>query len=200
MEQYTTNIDPEQEPQADPEAPRGTKKSFLRDLIETVLLALVLFLLLNTLTSRVRVYNVSMQPTLKQGYLLVVNKIVYRVAEPKRGDVVVFHHNGNKNEDYIKRMIGLPGDVVSVANGVVSINGEVLTEPYIREMPFYSGTWTVPAGEYFVLGDNRNDSSDSHEWGFVKKDWLVGKAFFIYYPFDQIKVLSAPQQVRDAGK
>ena len=163
----------------------GSEKSargFWRDLIETVLMALALFLLLNTITSRVRVYNVSMQPTLYEGNLLVVNKLAYKFGEPKRGDIIVFHYRGTANEDYIKRVIGVPGDRVEIGSGVVRVNGQALTEPYIAELPGYTGMWEVPEGELFVLGDNRNHSSDSHDWGFVRQEWVVGKAVIIYWP------------------
>lgn len=173
-------------------------KGFWRDLFETLLMALVLFFILNAFTSRVRVFNVSMQPTLKQGYLLLVNKMAYKLGDPKYGDVVVFHYNGDTQEDYIKRVIGLPGDQVDISGGVVRVNGNALTEPYIMEVPNYSGSWSVPAGQLFVLGDNRNHSSDSHQWGFVQNSWLVGKALFIYYPFDAIGSLSVEGLVRAA--
>ena len=169
-----------------------------RDLIETVLMAVVLFLLLNAVTSRVRVYNISMQPTLYEGNLLVVNKFAYKLGTPKRGDIVIFHYQGTPTEDYIKRVIGLPGDTVNISNGVVQVNGQTLTEPYIAALPKYTGTWMVPEGELFVLGDNRNLSSDSHEWGFVKQEWVVGKAVLVYWPLDRIRVLTSQNLVHAA--
>ena len=173
-------------------------RGFWRDLIETVLMAVVLFLLLNAVTSRVRVYNISMQPTLYEGNLLVVNKFAYKLGTPKRGDIVIFHYQGTPTEDYIKRVIGLPGDTVNISNGVVQVNGEALTEPYIAALPKYTGTWMVPEGELFVLGDNRNLSSDSHEWGFVKQEWVVGKAVLVYWPLDRIRVLTSQNLVHAA--
>mgnify|MGYP001766376607 FL=1 len=173
-------------------------RGFWRDLIETVLMAVVLFLLLNAVTSRVRVYNISMQPTLYEGNLLVVNKFAYKLGTPKRGDIVIFHYQGTPTEDYIKRVIGLPGDTVNIINGVVQVNGEALTEPYIAALPKYTGTWMVPEGELFVLGDNRNLSSDSHEWGFVKQEWIVGKAVLVYWPLDRIRVLTSQNLVHAA--
>jgi len=173
-------------------------RGFWRDLIETVLMAVVLFLLLNAVTSRVRVYNISMQPTLYEGNLLVVNKFAYKLGTPKRGDIIIFHYQGTPTEDYIKRVIGLPGDTVNISNGVVQVNGQTLTEPYIAALPRYTGTWMVPEGELFVLGDNRNLSSDSHEWGFVKQEWVVGKAVLVYWPLDRIRVLTSQNLVHAA--
>jgi signal peptidase I len=139
-----------------------------------------------------------MQPTLKQGYLLLVNKLAYKLGEPEYGDVIVFHYNGDQQEDYIKRVIGLPGDEVDIRDGVVRVNGMVLTEPYIMEVPGYTGTWSVPEGSLFVLGDNRNHSSDSHQWGYVQMDWVVGKALYVYWPFEAIGSLSIKELVRAA--
>ncbi len=171
-------------------APENKTRGFWRDMLETILMAVVLFLLLNAVTSRVRVYNVSMQPTLHEGNLLVVNKLAYKLGEPKRGDIIVFHYQGTVTEDYIKRVIGLPGDTIDIGGGVVRVNGQAITEPYIAELPGYTGTWKVPEGELFVLGDNRNRSSDSHDWGFVKQEWVVGKAILVYWPLDRIRVLT----------
>ena len=192
----TSEVKPNSVPSSDAIQPKT--KGFWRDLLETILMALLLFVLLNAVTSRVKVFNISMQPTLKQGYLLLVNKMAYKLGDPKYGDVVVFHYNGDDQEDYIKRVIGLPGDKVDISGGVVRVNGSALTEPYIMEVPNYSGTWTVPAGELFVLGDNRNHSSDSHQWGFVQESWVVGKALFIYYPLEAIASLSIDGLVRAA--
>ncbi len=161
-------------------------------------MAVVLFLLLNAVTSRVKVFNISMEPTLKQGYLLLVNKMAYKLGEPKYGDVIVFHYQGDQQEDYIKRVVGLPGDTVDISNGVVRVNGQPLTEPYIMELPNYTGRWTVPENELFVLGDNRNHSSDSHQWGTVKLDWVVGKALFVYWPFNAVDLLSVSNLVSAA--
>ena len=196
MDQFTTQVSPE------PEGPEIKKKQsrggFWLDTLETILLALLLFLAINTVTSRVRVENISMEPTLQPGYLLIVNKLAYKLGEPKHGDIVVFHYMGDNNEDYIKRVIGLPGDEVKIENGTVYVNGTALNEPYIAAFPAYSGTWKVPEGSLFVLGDNRNNSSDSHQWGFVDLDDVVGKAVFIYYPFDVIGSLVIPDLVQAA--
>ena len=166
------------------------------DMFETILLALLLFLAI--VSSRVRVENICMKPTLQPGNLLLINKLAYKWSEPKHGDIVVFHYQGSRTEDYIKRLIGLPGDVVEVKSGVVYINGYGLTEPFIADLPAYQGSWTVPAGQVFVLGDNRNNSFDSHQWGFVPMEDIVGKAIFIYWPVESIRSLSLPDLVKAA--
>lgn len=197
MENITSEITPE-EPGKKPGDKRAGVLGFLIDTFETLLLALLLFLVINGVSSRVRVENISMKPTLQPGNLLLVNKLAYKWGEPKHGDVIVFHYQGSKNDDYIKRLIGLPGDVVTVKNRIVYVNDIGLTEPYIADLPAYEGSWTVPEGNVFVLGDNRNNSSDSHQWGFVDMKDIVGKALFIYWPLDAARSLTMPDLVKAA--
>ena len=176
----------------------GSCVGFMVDTIETVLLALILFLVINAVSARVRVENISMQPTLYQGEFLLINKLAYKVGQPHHGDIIVFHYPRDPKEDYVKRLIGLPGDEVKVDQGKVFVNGTALDEPYIAAAPTYNGTWIVPAGNYFVLGDNRNQSSDSHVWGYVSTDLVVGKALVIYWPLENMAVLSHPDIVNAA--
>lgn len=176
---------------AEPEtSPRNSFREVLSEAVKTLLLALVLYFAISAMTDRVRVENISMQPTLYEGELLVVFKQAYLIGEPHRGDIIVFHHNGQPPEDYIKRVIGLPGDTVDIRDGQVSINNQVVDEPYINAEAAYQGTWQVPEGTLFVLGDNRNRSSDSHLWGFVPQEDVVGRAVLIYWPLDSIRILS----------
>ena len=155
---------------------------FALDILETLLLSALLYLAINGVSVRIRVDGTSMEPTLHNGEFIIVNKLSYRLGEFSRGDVVVFHLPRDPQQEYIKRVIGLPGDVVEVRNGQVHINGEPIDEPYIAARPNYPGTWIVPQGNVFVLGDNRNNSSDSHTWGTVPVDYVVGKALLIYWP------------------
>ncbi|MFZ1040789.1 MAG: signal peptidase I [Anaerolineales bacterium] len=157
-------------------------KHFLLDLFETVGLAVVLFLVINALSARVRVDGFSMLPTLHDGEFVLVNKLAYRIGSPTRGDIIVFQSTTEKDLDLIKRVIGLPGDHIVIGSGEVSVNGQTLTEPYIAAAPNYPGEWNVPNGYLFVLGDNRNDSSDSHVWGFLPIQNVIGKALLIYWP------------------
>ncbi len=174
-------------------------KSFIKEIFQTLLLALIFYFIIDSFFPRVRVENISMKPTLQPGELLLVNKLAYTLGEPHNGDVIVFHYPGNPAEDYIKRLIGLPGDIVRVEGGMVYINGQPVDEPYIADDPTYRGEWEVPAGEYFVLGDNRNQSSDSHSWGFVPEENIVGKALVVYWPIEQIKALTYPLVVNAAN-
>lgn len=171
------------EPQPQEEAPRGVGCGrVLWEVIQTLLMALGLYLLLNLATARVVVRGLSMYPTFKGNEFVLVNRLAYRLGEPQRGDVVVFHPNFLSRDDYIKRIIGLPGDEIIIRGGKVYVNGQVLHEPYIAEPPHYTGRWVVPEGHIFVLGDNRNHSQDSHVFGPVPLDAVVGKAEFVYWP------------------
>ena len=174
---------------------RGVVFGWLIDAAETLILALVLFVIINALTSRVRVENISMEPTLYPGELILVSKLAYTLGEPRHGDVVIFHAPNNPGQDYIKRIIGIPGDRVDIENGEVRVNGVLLNEPYIAAAPAYMGSWTVEEGKLFVLGDNRNNSSDSHAWGFVPLDEVIGKALCVYWPFAKIQNLTQPDIV-----
>ncbi len=153
----------------------------VRELIETLLLTFFIFFLVNGLVGRYRIDGSSMNPTLADGQYLLVNNFSYYLNDPQQGEIIVFHHP-TSDLNLIKRVIGLPGDYVSVENGIVSVNGVPLVEDYISAPPQYRGQWTVPEGNYFVLGDNRNASSDSHTWSFLPAENIVGRAEIIYFP------------------
>jgi signal peptidase I len=170
----------------------------LLEIIQTVVLAILLYFVIDSVVARVRVENVSMEPTLMPGEFLLVNRLAYRFGEIDYGDIIVFHNPGNPAEDFIKRVIGLPGDMVTVENGIVYINDFPLDESYIAAPPNYSGSWEVPEGGVFVLGDNRNQSSDSHAWGFVPVENIVGRALVIYWPLDSVQILNEPLVVNAA--
>lgn len=170
---------------------------FVLDIIETLVLAVILFFGINAISARVRVDGSSMRPTLEDGEFVLVSKINYKFGSVERGDIIVFYFPLDPKQELIKRVIGLPGDHIRVGEGKVSVNGQVLNEPYIAETPRYSGEWVVPNSQFFVLGDNRNDSSDSHSWGFLPSENVVGKAVVIYWPppmwevIEHIEVLAA---------
>lgn len=180
-----------------PQEPAPQQKSSsgaVREVLQTLILAVVLYFLIDLVVARVRVENISMLPTLQPNEFVLVNKMAYKMGDFERGDIVVFHYS--PEEDYIKRVIGLPGDEVTVGNGQVMVNGQLLDEPYISAPPQYTGTWQVPDGSLFVLGDNRNQSSDSHRWGFIQEDSVIGKALVVYWPIDEVKILSHPLIVK----
>jgi signal peptidase I len=171
-------------PEAVPEEQKpGLQRSIL-DTLETILLSLVLFLAINAVSERIRVESISMQPTLYPGDYVIVNKLAYRFGgSPERGDVIVFRYPPNPEAiPYIKRVIGLPEDQVHIADGKIYINGQLMLEPYLKVTTNRGGDWTVPAGNLFVMGDNRNNSSDSRTWGFVPLENIIGRAEVIYLP------------------
>ena len=157
-------------------------KSLLREIIETILLTVIIYLSVNFATGRFRIEGSSMEPSLHQDQYVLVDKISYKIGNPQRGDVVVFNYPLATERDFIKRVIGLPGETVNIAGGVVSINGRPLQEPYISQAPDYEGSWTLSANQFFVLGDNRNSSLDSHSWGPLDRHYLIGRAVFVYWP------------------
>jgi signal peptidase I len=154
----------------------------LFDILETLLLSVLLFFLINAVSARIKIDGSSMEPNLHHGEFVIVSKINYRFGEPERGDVVVFDFPRNITQEYIKRIIGLPGDNVRIADGSVYVNDLLLTEPYLFEEAIYEGDWTVPDDSLFVLGDNRNNSSDSHNWGMVPIKNVIGEALLVYWP------------------
>jgi signal peptidase I len=137
---------------------------------------------INLISARNRVDGASMEPTLVSGEYVVVNRLSYRLGSPQRGDIIVFHPPVNPEEEYIKRVIGLPGDEVEVKDGMVYVNGQPLQESYLNVKTNYAGTWNVPQDQLFVLGDNRINSSDSRNWGTVPMNYVVGKAVLVYWP------------------
>jgi len=155
---------------------------FLLDVLETVVLSALLFAGINAVSARIRVDGYSMEPTLHNGEFVIVNKMAYRLGNPQHGDVIVFHYPRDPEQEYIKRIVGLPGDRVQVRDGQVYVNDQLINEPYIAAAPKYQSEWSVPENALFVLGDNRNNSSDSHNWGPVPMEYVVGKALFIYWP------------------
>ena len=174
-----------------PQAQSGQWVRFSLDILETILLAAILFLVINGVSARVRVEGFSMVPSLQDGEFVLVNRMAYRFGEPQRGDIIVFHHPTDQNkEDLIKRVIGLPGDTVKVEGGKVFVNGTRLKENYIAAAPAYTDEQTVPDGELYVLGDNRNNSSDSHAWGFVLYKDVIGKAILIYWPLKEMALIN----------
>ena len=191
-------------------------RGFLFESLETVLLALAVFLVLQASVQNFRVDGDSMDPTLVSGQYLLVNKLVYEPVPfqsveasngqttggaqswifpfhpPQQGDVIVFHAPGDPDKDFVKRVVGLPGDTVEMRLGEVYVNGTLLPEPYLvkRDTANLAPT-EVPPGHYFVLGDKRSVSYDSRELGPIPQENIVGKAWFSYWPLSKLDFLSS---------
>ena len=174
LEQYHT------ETISDSQETEERRSGFLRfiiDVVETLVLSVILFAVINAVSARIRVDGASMEPTLHSGEFVIVNKLAYRL-----GDVIVFRFPRDPEQEYIKRVIGVPGDRVEIRGGRVHLNGALLDENYIAASPAYEAAWDVPVDGLFVLGDNRNNSSDSHNWGTVPMNYVIGRAIFVYWP------------------
>jgi len=159
-------------------------KSFLREIGETIVLTLIIYGLVSLGFRNFRVIGDSMTPNFHQGQYLVVNKLTYRLHPPQRGDVIVFRPPTNPEKDYIKRVIGLPGETVAIREGYVYVDGRRLEESYIAQVNRRAswGPSLVGEDEYFVLGDNRNNSSDSRSWGMLPRENIIGQAWLSYWP------------------
>jgi len=169
-------------------------KRFFLDILETLVLAVILFIGINAVSARVRVDGFSMRPTLDNGEFVLVSKLSYhQLSGYERGDIIVFHFPVNPREELVKRIIGLPGDHVMVQEQKLYVNGQLLDELYIEHAPLYSGEWIVPEGHLFVLGDNRNNSNDSKDWGMLPMENVIGKAVLIYWPPPMWNVLDHPE-------
>ena len=166
-----------------PDATRGTGLGlWLRDI---VISAAVSVLIITFLYQPVRVEGTSMLPRLEDHDRLFINKFVYRISSIHRGDVVVFHYPRDPEKSYIKRVIGLPGDRISIDRGRVYLNGKALRESYVPEEfrdTRSMAELVVPEDAYFMMGDHRSISSDSREFGPVDRDLIYGKAVFVYWP------------------
>jgi len=162
----------------------GRVRGALRDLFGTIVPAVVIALLIHAfLAQATRVYGQSMEPNLHTDERLVVEKLSYRFHGPRRGDIVVLHDPSGGPELLIKRVVGLPGERISMSDGRVYIDGVALVEPYLSQDTLGSGkSWLVPPLTVFVMGDNRNASRDSRVFGPVSLDQIVGRALFRYWP------------------
>ena len=177
-------------------------RALVRELIETVLLALVVYLALQFSIQPYRVEGSSMVPGLGEGEYLLVNKMLYwdlplisgddgyLIQPPRFGDVVIFKFPLDPGRNFVKRVIGVPGDIVEIDKGIVFLNGEELDEPYVTR-PDHGNTKSqvVPPDSFFVLGDNRRASDDSRSWGVVPRDNIIGRAWVSYWPPEQLKRL-----------
>jgi signal peptidase I len=163
-----------------------------RSIIESLLLILAIYTVFNLTTARYVVVGASMEPSFHSGELIIVNRAAYLFGSPARGDVIIFHNPSDPAEDYIKRVIGLPGETVRIQDGRVYVNQLELDEPYIREFCANhqcDGTWQLDHEHYFVLGDNRNHSRDGHIFGPLWRGLIVGQAWVRFWPLSQLTLI-----------
>lgn len=188
----------------EPLPPEAPKQSFVSEILNFALVALLIVLPIRMFIAQPFIVSgASMETTFSSGEYLIVDQISYRFEEPERGDVVVFRYPKDPSKFFIKRIIGIPGDTVDIQGNVVTLQnetypeGKVLTEPYIRDMaPNTTLSETLGAKEYFVMGDNRNASSDSRMWGVLQRDKIVGRAFLRLYPFTNTNVFPGAYDIK----
>lgn len=172
---------------------------FIKEWVEPVAIAIILALIIRSfIVQAFKIPTGSMRPTLIENDRILVNKFIYRFREPKRGDVIVFLSPEDKKKDFIKRLIGLPGESVEISNGTILINGSAVDkDSVIKERYYYNRgdfgsvdqSVHVPENAYYVLGDNSISSRDSRYWGFLPKKYVIGKAFLIYWPLTRIRLI-----------
>jgi signal peptidase I len=180
-----------------PPAVRKSRSAFV-EIVETLIITLALFVAARWSLQPFTVEGQSMEPTFHNGEYILVDKVTYRLRSPERGDVVVFVYPGDPSLDYIKRIIGVPGDHVTIRNHQVYVNSVPISEPYIAAEPDYAGgscnycDVRVPTGDFYVMGDNRNNSSDSHEWGLLPRQNIIGRAWLSYWPLPDLTLMHQP--------
>ncbi len=168
-------------------------RSFIRETLETIALTLIIFVVIRAGVQNFRIEGYSMEPNFHDGQYLLVSKIDYMLHQPERGDVIIFQAPTNLERDFIKRVIGLPGETIEIREGRVFINGQPLPQNYQTNAGTYTyGPAKVGEQELFVLGDNRNNSSDSHSWGMLPQKDIIGKAWISYWPPQQWSVIQTP--------
>ena len=163
-------------------------RGWARDIFFTVLVAILLVIFV---VQPVKVEGISMEPRLEPQDRILVNKFVYYFSGVERGDIVVFWYPKDHTKSFIKRVIGLPGETVEVRSGVVYLNGEELSEPYLPGDSDYESypLLVVPPDHYFVMGDHRSSSNDSRDWGFVPVQNIFGEAVFRYWPLSNLGLI-----------
>jgi len=178
-------------------------KSAITDILWTLLIAVVAYFALHLSILTIKVDQPSMKPTIQPGWWIILSKISYRISDPQRGDIVVFHAppNVEPGKDFIKRIIGMPGDKVEIKNSTVFVNSVPLDEPYAQTLHYTMVAQLIPEDQYFVLGDNRDISVDSHFGWLVPRKTIVGKAWVIMWPPSKWgSAPNYPQTVPDGAK
>ena len=198
-------------------------RALVRELIETVILALVIFLGLQVSIQNFRVEGPSMEPTLEEGQYLIANKLVYlrfkpsslrsllpfiddgddnqvfAFHPPRQGEVIIFRFPRDPTRDFVKRVIAVPGDALEVKDNVLYVNGDKLDNAPVRTSQKKNIPSVVPPDSYFVMGDNRRSSLDSRDWGPVPSDLLIGRGWVSYWPLDRWHILQAFSLPRTSG-
>jgi signal peptidase I len=175
---------------------RGSKVSekhtkLIREVVETVAFTLLILFLIRFAVQGFQTNGESMEPDFHNGEYVMVNKLAYLFQQPQRGDVIVFRYPLDIHEDFIKRIIGLPGDTITTTNTTVTIDGQLIHEPYIS-IPFNydNKTWKLGPNQFFVMGDHRDNSLDSRIWGPLDRSYMIGKVVATYWPLSFLGLIN----------
>ena len=175
-------------------------KTHIIDFVQSVVVIGSIFALIYLFVAQPhKVSGNSMIPTFINGDYILTDKMTYRLSSPKRGEIIVLKNPKDESQDFIKRIIALPGETVMISGGQVLINGQIMIEPYLKnDLLPYAGNFLredeeikVPVNKYFVFGDNRNASSDSREWGPITKVEIIGRVFFRYFPLESFGLIKS---------
>ncbi len=168
----------------------------IRELIETIALTLIIFLVIRFAAQSFRVDGASMEPGLHTDEFVIVDKMSYLFQAPQRGDVIVFHYPRDTSKDFIKRIIALPGDTIRITSNSVIVDGQTLHEPYISHPSnFENNTWKLGRDQFFVMGDNRENSLDSRSWGLLDRSYIIGRAVAVYWPVNDWELINTYSSV-----
>lgn len=195
MENKEGQILIEEVAETSPNKKEKEKKGWKRELLEWIIsigaALLIAFVVRSFIFEPVRVSGNSMANTLQNGEIMIATKFDYLLGEPSRFDIIICKYP-KRTDTFVKRIVGLPGDVISIQDGILSVNGEKYPEPYITYRPNYTiEEYTVPEGEYYVLGDNRSNSNDSHIIGTITREQVLGHVRFVVFPFNSIRNVGA---------
>lgn len=188
LETVSNQTTPPVEPSVEIKRPPLRIRGFGREILETLILIGAIYAIVNLLSVRFIVEGRSMEPNFHTGQVLMISRVNYMLGDPERGQIVVFNAPGKPADEppYIKRLIGMPGDTVEIREQKVYVNGQELNEPYINEPCSPSScrdnTWVLEANQYFLMGDNRNNSHDSRAFGPVPRERIIGEALVRYWP------------------
>lgn len=169
---------------------------WIREVIETIALTLLVLFLIRLVVQGFRTDGHSMDPDFHNGEYVLVNKAAFLFGPPQRGDVIVFHYPLDPHEVFIKRVIGVPGDIIHTTSTTVTVDGDLLSEPYIS-VPFNydNQTWKLGPNQYFVMGDNRENSLDSRIWGPLDKSYIIGRVIAAYWPISELGIIKSYSSV-----
>jgi signal peptidase I len=164
---------------------------FIREVVETIALTLLILLVISFAMQSFRTDGESMSPSFQNGEYVLVDKVLYLFRQPQRGDIIVFHYPLDPHEVFIKRIVGVPGDAIRTTITTVTVDGQLIHEPYISmSLNYANQTWKLGPNQFFVMGDNRGNSLDSRIWGPLDRSYIIGEVAASYWPVGYIGLVN----------